>query len=152
MKAWPLSLGLGFCMKHWYRFPLERALSRQVPKSVSWGTTCSPRPLTCQKMLSLPTLTGTTRCSPGRNFTLPWIRAHLMHQRPERKPNVFPTSFFYLLLQISQFPFPPPPSKKVSLQGRGDTCRPELLSSRGAVNLLFFSKTFPCPQLTVESS
>lgn len=143
-------MGLRFGTKHWYCFPLERAPSCQVLKSISQGTTCSPCPLTCQKNVSLPTLTGTAGCSPGGRFTLPWIGAHLMDQDPEKKPPIFPVPFFYLLLQIFQFPFPPL-SKKVSLQGRGDTCQPKVLSGRGTINQLLFSKTFSSPRLTFES-
>lgn len=56
--------------------------------------------------VSLPTLTGTTQCSPGRCFTSPGTGAHFTEQHPQEQPTSFPVSFFYPLLQIPNFPFP----------------------------------------------
>ena len=140
MKPWSLSVGPGFGMKRWYQFSLERALSHQVLESISWGTTRSLHPLTSQKILALPSLTGTTRCSPGRCFMLPWVGVHSMHRYPEEKPTIFPISLFYPLLQICQSP----PSPKRFLSREEEIPVSPNCSAAGApLTCCLFPKPFP---------
>lgn len=134
-KPWSLSLGCDFSTRHWYQFPPKRALSHQALKSASWCITRSLCPLMCQKLLSLPSLTGLGSC-----FAWPWIDAHLLHWYPADQPTIFPTSSSCKFSNFSS-----PTSKKVSLQGKGDTCQPKLLSGRDTTDLLLFSQNLSLP-------
>lgn len=94
------------------------------------------------KNISLPTLTGTGQCSPGRHFTLPWMGAHLMDQYPGERHTIFPMSFFYPLLQIFPFPFLPSPERFLSRKGE-ISVSPNCSVAGALLICCFFAKPFP---------